>query len=130
SELDFVPIDGARATASLGTGAEFAVDDDASTRWSSEAAQAPGQYVQVDLGAREHFRRVAVDSGGNLGDYARGWRLAVSDDGVRWRTVAEGVGDGQLTTVDLPRTRARHLRITATAQAGNWWNVSDVRLYG
>lgn len=66
SRLDFVPLTGATsATAAL------AIDDDASTRWSSGAAQAPGQFVQVDLGRRTHFRRVAVDSGGNLGDYAR-----------------------------------------------------------
>jgi len=53
----------------------------------------------------------------------------VSDNGTDWRILASGLGDGQLTNVDVPRTRARYLRITATAQAGNWWNVSDVRLY-
>jgi len=129
SALDFVPIDGARATASLGAGAEYAVDDDASTRWSSEAAQAPGQYLQVDLGGREHFRRVAIDSGGDLGDYARGWQLSVSDDGTSWRTLASGTGVGQLTTVDVRRTSARFLRITATGTADNWWRVADLRLY-
>ena len=30
--------------------ASHAVDDDATTRWSTGAAQAPGQYLQVDLG--------------------------------------------------------------------------------
>jgi glucosylceramidase len=129
SRLDAVALTGATATASLGTGAALAVDDDASTRWSSEAAQAPGQYLQVDLGARKHFRRVALDSGGNLGDFARGWRLSVSDDGTAWRTMATGAGVGQLTTIDVRRTSARFLRITATAAAGNWWSVADLRLY-
>jgi glucosylceramidase len=129
SELDHVSIDGARATASLGTGEEFAVDDDASTRWSSEAAQAPGQYLQVDLGGREHFRRVAIDSGGNLGDYARGWQLSASDDGTAWRTLATGTGVGQLTNVDVRRTSARFLRITALAASDNWWSIADLRLY-
>jgi glucosylceramidase len=129
SKLDFVPIDGARVTASLGTGAEFAVDDDASTRWSSEAAQAPGQYLQVDLGARKHFRRIAVDSGGNLGDYARGWQLSISDDGTTWRTIATGTGAGQLTNVDVRRTSARFLRITARTAVDNWWSIADLRLY-
>lgn len=129
SELDLVPLTGATATASLGTGAASIVDDDASTRWSSETAQAPGQYLRVDLGSREHFRRVAVDSGGNLGDYARGWQLSVSDDGTAWRTVATGTGVGQLTTIDVRRTGARFLRITSTSAAGNWWSVADLRLY-
>jgi glucosylceramidase len=129
SGLDSVPLDGATATASLGSGAALAVDDDASTRWSSEAAQAPGQYLQLELGAREHFRRVAVDSGGNLGDYARGWRLSVSDNGTTWRTLATGTGVGQLTTIDVRRTSARFLRITSTTPADNWWSVADIRLY-
>ncbi|MBG0568392.1 discoidin domain-containing protein [Actinoplanes aureus] len=116
-------LDGATAT---GAGA---IDDDASTRWSSGAAQAPGQFLQVDLGRVREFRRVAIDSGGNLGDYARGWELSVSVDGVRWRTVAAGQGSGQLTNVDLPLTRARHLRITTTAASENWWSVADLRLY-
>jgi glucosylceramidase len=106
-----------------------AVDGDASTRWTSGQAQQPGQYLRVDLNRPVQFRRVAVDSGGNLGDYARGWELAVSLDGVTWRTVASGTGGGQLTTIDLPRTRARHLRLTITAAAGNWWSVADLRLY-
>jgi glucosylceramidase len=126
---DFVSLADATATASLGTDAGLAVDDDASTRWSSGTAQAPGQYVQVDLGTRTHFRRVAVDSGGHLGDYARGWRLSASDDGTTWRTLATGTGAGQLTTVDVRRTAARYLRITATGTAANWWSIADIRLY-
>jgi glucosylceramidase len=127
--LDRVPLDGATASAPLGTDAALAVDDDASTRWSSETAQAPGQYLQVDLGARTQFRRVAVDSGGNLGDYAREWRLSVSDDAATWRTLATGAGTGQLTTVDVRRTGARYLRITVTGTADNWWSIADLRLY-
>lgn len=129
SRLDLVPLTGATATASVGTAPAAAVDDDASTRWSSGTAQAPGQYLRVDLGARKHFRRVAVDSGGNLGDFARGWELSASDDGATWRTLATGTGVGQLTTIDVRRTSARHLRITTRTPADNWWSVADIRLY-
>jgi glucosylceramidase len=130
TNLDPVSLKGAVATAvPAGEGAALAVDGDASTRWSSGQAQAPGQYLQVDLLARKVFRRVAIDSGGNEGDYARGWQLEVSNDATTWRTVATGRGTGPLTNVDLPRTRARHLRVTATAATGNWWSVADVRLY-
>ncbi|WP_211269034.1 glycoside hydrolase family 30 beta sandwich domain-containing protein [Saccharothrix syringae] len=130
SRLHRVRLDGARATAfPAGENAGALVDDDASTRWSSGRAQAAGQYVQLDLGSREHFRRVAVDSGGNLGDYARGWELSASDDGRSWRTLATGTGVGQLTEIDVRRTGARHLRITSTGTAGSWWSIADVRLY-
>jgi glucosylceramidase len=130
SRLDAVPLLGATATAQpAGEGAAASVDADASTRWSSGQAQQPGQYLQVDLGARTAFRRVAVDGGGNLGDYARGWQLSVSDDATTWRTLATGISTSQLTNIDLPRTKARYLRVTATATAGNWWSIADLRLY-
>lgn len=132
SRLHAVPLDGASATSQpAGQGAAgLATDADGSTRWSSGAAQTPGQYVQLDLGKRTQFRRVAVDSGDNLGDYARGWQISMSDDGTTWRTAAAGTGTGQLTDVDLPRgTTARYVRVTQTGTAGNWWSVADIRLY-
>jgi len=43
--------------------------------------------------------------------------------------VARGEGRGQLTDVDLPRTRARYLRITSTGSSGSWWSLADLRLY-
>ncbi|RKS67968.1 glucosylceramidase [Motilibacter peucedani] len=129
-KLDLLDTSGATATASpAGEGPAAAVDGDGSTRWSSGQAQAPGQHLTVDLGERTHFRRVSVDSGGNLGDYARSWALSVSDDGTTWRTVATGVGTGQVTDVDVPRTRARYVRITSTGSSGSWWSIADLRFY-
>ncbi|WP_031511918.1 discoidin domain-containing protein [Streptomyces sp. NRRL F-5123] len=125
-------LSGANATASpAGQGPAAAVlDDDGSTRWTSGAAQAPGQYVQLDLGRRTAFGTVAIDTGDNLGDQARGWQLSVSDDGAHWRTAAQGPGTGQLTTVRLPHPgHARYLRVTQTGTAANWWSLADVRLY-
>ncbi|SFE42062.1 glucosylceramidase [Actinacidiphila alni] len=132
SRLREVPLEGASATSQpAGQGAaDLAIDADGSTRWSSGAAQTPGQYVQLDLGRRTQFRRVAVDSGDNLGDYARGWQISTSDDGTHWRTAAAGAGTGQLTDVDLPRTTtARYVRVTQTGTAANWWSLADIRLY-
>ena len=124
-----MPLAHATATASPDAAdAALAVDGDASTRWSSGAAQAPGQYLQVDLGTAEAFRQVAIDSGDNLGDYARSWTLTASRDGRIWHTIGSGTGTGQLTTVDT-RTTARYLRVTTTGDAGSWWSLADLRLY-
>ena len=113
-----ISLDGATATASVnGTEAGLAIDADGSTVWQSKQAQSPGQWVQVDLGKAKTFRQVALDSGGNAGDYARGYDVAVSNDGVHWRTVATGTSTAQLTTVNLRPTSARYLRITATGTA-------------
>ncbi|MFF4341014.1 discoidin domain-containing protein [Kitasatospora sp. NPDC001540] len=126
-----VPLTGATATAQpAAADARAAIDADGSTRWSTGQAQAPGQYLQIDLGRRTAFDRIALDSGDNLGDYARGWRIESSEDGAAWHPLATGTGTGQLTTVDLPHsTRARYLRITNTAAAPGWWSLADVRLY-
>ena len=123
-------LDGATATAQPnGAEAALAIDDDASTRWSSGEAQTPGHYLQIDLGQSRRFSRVAIDSGGNLGDYARQWQLEASSNGTTWRTLASGTGVGQLTNVDLPTTSARYLRVSAAGSVGNWWSIADIRLY-
>ncbi|GIE73016.1 glucosylceramidase [Actinoplanes palleronii] len=125
-----LPLTGATAVAyPPGEGATLAIDGDASTRWSSGAAQTPGQYLQVDLGTPRTFRSLAIDSGGYLGDYARAWQLSVSPDGQHWTTAATGIGIGQLTTVNLHPTRARYLRLTSTTSSPNWWSIADLRLY-
>jgi glucosylceramidase len=125
-----VPLIGALATASpSGVTPQAAVDADGSTRWSTGVPQAPGQYLQVDLTRPTIFDRVAIDSGGNIGDYARGWTLSASTDATTWRTLATGVGTGQLSNVDVARTKARYLRITSTATSGSWWSIADLRLY-
>ena len=125
-----VPLLGALATAvPAGETPQAAVDADGSTRWSTAEAQAPGQYLQVDLARPTIFDRVAIDSGGNTGDYARGWSVQASTDAIAWRTLATGTGTGQLTNVDVARTKARYLRITATAASPNWWSIADLRLY-
>jgi glucosylceramidase len=130
SRYDSVPLTGVTATASpVGEGVALAADDDASTRWTSGTTQAAGQYVQLDLKSRKHFTRVAVDSGGFEGDYARSWQLSTSTDGTTWRTLATGKGTGQLTTVDVRPTTARYLRVTSTGTADNAWSVADIRLY-
>ena len=127
---DLLALHGATATAvPTGETPQGAVDEDASTRWSTDTAQAPGQQLQVDLGGRQTFRRVVLDTGASTGDYARSWTLQVSDDASRWRTLASGTGTGQLTTVDVPRTHARYLRVVSTGSADNWWSVADLRLY-
>jgi len=107
-----------------------AADGDASTRYSTGAAQTPGQYLQLDFGKQIPAREVVVDTGVSLGDYPRGYSVQVSTDGRSWATVvADGHGAGQFTTVDLPGRPIRFVRMTLTAAATSWWSVADVRAY-
>ncbi|MBO0844628.1 MAG: discoidin domain-containing protein [Nocardioides sp.] len=122
------------------TTATAATDDDGSTPWTSGTAQAPGQWVQVDLGHLQRVRQVVLDAGPAAygypndvlpsTDYPRGYRLSVSSDGSHWTVVRDGVGTGQLTTLKVPHNPIRYVRVTLTQADGHWWQVADVRVYG
>jgi glucosylceramidase len=108
-----------------------AIDDDATTSWSTGSSQQPGQYLSVDLGRAETVRRVVLDTGANATDFPVGYLLSTSTDGVAWSPpVASGAGSGQLTVIDLTATRSRYLRVTQTSTATQPWTVADLRVYG
>jgi glucosylceramidase len=106
-----------------------AVDDDASTRWSTGTGQQPGQYLQIDLGHPEPVREMVFDTGVSLGDYPRGYTMQVSSNGAEWSTVNSGAGSGQMTDVPLNGAAIQYVRMTLTASSGSWWSVADVRAY-
>jgi glucosylceramidase len=110
--------------------AQNAVDDDATTRWSTGVAQQPGQYLQIGFTRPQHLSTLTLDTGASTGDYPRGYAVQVSDDGTRWTgSVATGAGTGQITTIAMPPAAIRFVRVTLTASSGNWWSVADVRAY-
>jgi glucosylceramidase len=120
---------GTTATGSPVADGANAVDDDATTRWTTSAAQEPGQFLRIDLGRSQRVRRVVLDTGADTNDFPRGYALSTGADGTHWSEAATGAGDGQLTTIDIPATAARFLRIAQTATAPQWWSVADVRVY-
>jgi glucosylceramidase len=124
-------------SAVAGVGADTAanaIDDDATTTWSTGASQEPGQSLQVDLSRSTQVRRVVLDTGTAVGDFPRGWVLYTSADGVHWgNAVAHGQGTGQLTPVDVGPSAAsrpvRHVRVVLTGSAPVGWTVADLRVY-
>jgi glucosylceramidase len=128
--LTLLPARGSTATAAPAADASNAVDDDATTRWTTGAPQEPGQFLQVDLGSVREVSRVVLDTGVDMGDFPRGYALYTSIDGTSWSAAsATGAGEGQLTTIDIPATEARFLRVVQTATAPQWWSVADIRIY-
>jgi glucosylceramidase len=130
NQLRLVPADRMSATATVGgTDAPNAVDDDASTRWTTGTAQQPGQTLQVGAGAVVQARQLVLDTGPDVGDYPRGYAVSTSLDGVTWSAPVTGSGTGQLTQIALDGRAFRYLRIVQTGTAGSWWSVADLRLY-
>ncbi len=109
--------------------ASHAVDDDATTRWSTGAAQAPGQYLQVDLGRPLAVTRFVLDTGASTGDYPRGYSISTSSDGTTWTDAGTGTGTGQLTSIALDGSAVRYIKVTLTRSDASWWSVADVRAY-
>ena len=66
--------------------------------------------------ARHRRRHVAAPPGATL---------STSTDGVHWRRGRHGHRPGQLTTIDVPATQARYLRVALSAPA----TVADARIY-
>jgi glucosylceramidase len=129
--LRLLPADPMIATATPPGGADAAkaVDDDASTRWTTGAAQQPGQTLQVDLGSVVAARRLVLDTGPDTSDYPRGYAVSTSVDGTTWSVPLTGPGTGQLTNIALPGDPARYVRVVQTGTAAQWWTVADLRVY-
>ena len=77
----------------------------------------------------QRVRRVVLDTGADVGDFPRGYSLLTSTDGSHWREARAAPATGQLTTIDIPATAARYLRVVQTATAPQWWSVADLRVY-
>jgi len=117
-------------TSPAGSGAANMLDGSLSTRWTTGTAMAPGQYVIVDMQAAKTFRRIVMDSTGSSNDYARGYEVYVSNDGVNWGSaIASGTGTGPVITVDFATQTARYIKIVQTGSASYWWSIHELNVY-
>ncbi|HHV99644.1 MAG TPA: hypothetical protein GXX36_08745 [Clostridiaceae bacterium] len=108
-----------------------ALDGSLETRWSNGEAISPGQWFQVDMGAVRTFNKINMATGPSTGDYARGYSISVSNDGMNWSSpIAEGIGLGQDIQVSFPAQTARYIKVTQTGSANNnWWSIAEFRVY-
>jgi hypothetical protein len=105
-------------------------DNHLSTRWSTGQAQAAGQYFTVDMTGARTFSRIVMDANGS-GDYARGYQVFISNDGVTWgNAIAAGAGAGSVITIDFPQVIARYIKVVQTGSApANYWSVHEFNVY-
>jgi glucosylceramidase len=68
---------------------------------------------------------------GGFAGFPRGYKVEVSDDGVAWKTAAEGSGAGPSTVIQFAPVSARFVRMTQTASLENApaWSIQRLRLY-
>ncbi|NIP96436.1 MAG: discoidin domain-containing protein, partial [Akkermansiaceae bacterium] len=65
-------------------------------------------------------------------DEPQRYEVTVSKDGKKWsRPVAKGSGNTPITTIALPLSEAKFVRITQTAtKPGRHWSIHDLRVKG
>ncbi len=121
-------------SASPQSGAEKAIDGNASTWWCASDGSLP-QWIAFDLGEAKAFNRFSFLLYG--GTTSVSYLIEGSADGKNWTPVYEGVQEktapvgnsvqiaGQLEKV----CNLRHLRITFTQVVGNWATVVEAEAH-
>jgi hypothetical protein len=120
-----------------------AVDGRVSTRWSTRAPQAPGQWLEVEVDASIELGGLELDLGGATFEYPRGVAVRVAreagweDVGATIRWVGPLVWTGthalragvERVVVSFPAMRVRALRVVQTGHdAFHPWSVAELRL--
>ncbi|GAB6931033.1 hypothetical protein JCM10914A_50160 [Paenibacillus sp. JCM 10914] len=106
------------------------LDGDMATRWSTGTPMAPGQYLIIDMKSVKNFSKIVMDSTGSNDDYARGYEVYVSNDGVSWgNAITSGTGNAPVVTVNFNGQQARFIKVVQTGTVSNWWSVREFNVY-
>ncbi|NQX57937.1 discoidin domain-containing protein [Paenibacillus qinlingensis] len=121
------------ATSTSADPAARLIDGDMGTRWSAGKPMSPSpeQSFTIDMKVPTSINNIELDSTGSNNDYARGYALYVSNDGVTWGSpIATGVGSNRLISIDFAPQVARYFKVVQTGTNSSWWSVHEVRVYG
>ncbi|MEK8132293.1 discoidin domain-containing protein [Paenibacillus filicis] len=110
----------------------LAIDGNASTRWTSGAAQSAGMWLQIDTGpGGKSYSKLVLNATGSNGDYPREFQVTVSEDGNNWSApIGTFTGNSAIVSASFPVQTARFLRLTLTKATGSYWSVHELNLYG
>jgi hypothetical protein len=108
------------------------IDDNNTTRATTRTANYAGNWVQADLGGSYTVSRVVQIHEPDRADFPGRYRIEVSEDGTRWKTVFEGEGERNRSGASFDPARARYIRITALANRDlqHPWTIYKLRIRG
>jgi hypothetical protein len=117
-------------TSSAGDPPSNAIDGNLSTRFSSDAYQAAGQYFQVNLGSAQSFNQIEMNTPNSAGDYAVGYSVEVSTNGTSFTTVATETGTSSPEIATFADQTAQYIRVVLTAASTtSWWSIDEFTVY-
>jgi len=118
----------------------LAIDRNMSTRWNS-GPQKKGVYFELDLGRLYLIRGLALKLGPKYSDYPRGYQLELSQDKIKWVTVASqektslpltAFIKGADISFNIPfePAWARYIKITTTREdKAHYWSIYEIEVF-
>ncbi len=116
----------------VGNAAAKAVDNDLTTRWSSNGPGYP-QTLRVDLGKSYSLNRIELAPYQNR---AYRYQVEVSTDGTTYTQVVNRTSNttgGSVLADNFPAVTARYVRLTVTGASnytGGWVSINEFRVFG
>ncbi|MCB0167375.1 MAG: discoidin domain-containing protein [Anaerolineae bacterium] len=98
-----------------------ALDNNPQTRWSTQARQLPGMWLEIDLTIPRSVSGLRLDTTASPNDYPRGYVIRLSTDGNQWTEGARNDQNSALLDVNFTPRSARYIRIEQTGRSDQWW---------
>lgn len=110
--------------------ARLAIDNSISTRWSTDATQAPGQWFAVDFGKTITFNTAILDASPSSGDGPIEYNIEIFEpESEAWREVANGSNAPETLVVTFETCKASKIRINQTGKkTGGYWSIHEFNL--
>ena len=87
--------------------------------------------MQIEFPGKTRIDAITLDARPSNGDYPRGYKVEVSDDGKRWsKSVAQGKGKTPLLELKFDPVEGKFLRITQTGAHKLFWSIHEATLMG
>ncbi|GCE25155.1 hypothetical protein KDA_06390 [Dictyobacter alpinus] len=117
------------ATSSVGPNANYAIDGNSATHWSTGRGQANGDHFEVDLGSASSFSKIVLDNSHVPDEYAHGLLVYVSNDGTNWTGVTALYPNSPVTTITFSTQTARYISLWQTENVSAPWSIDELTLY-
>lgn len=107
----------------------YLVDGLLKSRWSTNTAMKQGHWIRIELPDVETITGFVMNHGTSTDDFPRAYRLDVSLDGEAWSAPITGHGTPGRTSLTIPPTKARFVRITCRESFPLFWSIHELDLY-
>ena len=127
---DFSDIDNWSLDASTNRDIDFALDGNATTRWTTRETQRSDQFYEINFNSIKLFDRILLDTTGSNSDYPRSYEVQVSNNGINFTTIATGTPNNDpLNLITFSSQSTRYLRIEQNGSSNrNWWSIHEMTI--